>query len=129
MALKDRVREAREGAGLGVNELDRRITGKATPSGVVSKIESGERTRPSADVLEGVARHTGYEFAWIASGTLPKKKETAPKHPNLERAIEQMRPQLSARAIEVARRMGEACPVDLDPLDWSILLRDLSQKI
>mgnify|MGYP002410878042 FL=1 len=129
MAVKDRVREAREAAGLSVNELDRKITGKNTPSGAVSKVESGERKRPSVSFLEGVARHTGYEFVWLSTEKGPKRRGTAPKHPNLEAAIEAMRPQLSARAIEVARRMGEACPVDLDALDWGILLRDLSQKI
>lgn len=64
--LAERMRSAREARGWRVNELDRHA-GKAK-SGYASRIESGERTKVSPQILGAYARALGVNHEWLATG-------------------------------------------------------------
>jgi transcriptional regulator with XRE-family HTH domain len=130
MRIGERVRLARTRAGLGVNQLERAChLGK----GVISNIENGRRPNPDAETLRLIAEATSHQFTWLAFGEGPEKRgDTEPppsRWPGLEQAIEMLSAELSPRVVEVGRRMGAACPVDLDVTEWILVLRNLQKKI
>lgn len=71
--IGDRIRAAREKAGLSQRELADQIPGKAD-GGQVSKWERGEH-RPSDDTLKAIAQALGRDIAWFHSRE-PDKSHT-----------------------------------------------------
>jgi transcriptional regulator with XRE-family HTH domain len=65
MSIGQRVKEAREARGLGVNELDRKL-GKA--QGYTSRLERSDRA-PRGDTLEILSDALGVSVAWLLSQT------------------------------------------------------------
>ncbi len=72
MKLADRVREARLEAGLGMNELDRRIG--QPHGGYTTRLEAGEKKRPDPAVLNKIADALNVRLEWLLSGDLPKRE-------------------------------------------------------
>jgi transcriptional regulator with XRE-family HTH domain len=65
-ALGDRIRTAREKAGLGMNELDRAI---GQGSGYTSPLEKGEKASPDYRIIADIAKILTVRLEWILTGT------------------------------------------------------------
>lgn len=71
--LGDRLRVARESAGLGCNELER-VAGLKS---CVSRIERGERMAPRYDTVTALAHALGIRAEWLATGEGPMRREAS----------------------------------------------------
>lgn len=79
MSFKDFLKNAREKAGLGINELSR-ASGVSAP--YLSRLEKGERRPPMPDVLKKLAPHLKVDYndlmraaGWVDIPDDPKYKE------------------------------------------------------
>jgi transcriptional regulator with XRE-family HTH domain len=63
--LSTRITSAREAANLTAHGLEREAMLSA---GTVTRLESGERTRPTVDTLLKLSRVLGVRFEWLATG-------------------------------------------------------------
>lgn len=71
--LGDRLRQAREAAGLGCNELER-LAGLRS---CVSRIERGERLGSRYETLAALAGALGIRTEWLATGKGPRGEAVA----------------------------------------------------
>lgn len=70
MALKDRIKEAMDGAGLSAADLARK-TGRT--AGAVSQWLDGTTKNIKGDTAAAIEAATGYRASWITTGKLPKR--------------------------------------------------------
>lgn len=66
--LADRWKEAREAAGLRMNELDRLIGQR---SGYTTRLEKGEKLEPAVGIVAAAAREMRVSLAWLVDGEGP----------------------------------------------------------
>lgn len=65
MSMRDRIKQAREAAGLSKSELARRCG--VTPTSAIDWEREGG-TKPSVEKMERIALETGASFEWLATG-------------------------------------------------------------
>jgi transcriptional regulator with XRE-family HTH domain len=87
-----RVKAAREAAGLGLNELDARIDSK---SGYTSRIESGDRLSPRLEKLRLIAEATGVDPGWLITGEGSMKAGSGAQTPTRSLDLEERYPQVA----------------------------------
>ena len=77
--LGERWREAREDAGLGVNELDRLL---GQTSGVTSRVEADAKPQVTMVMVDRAARVLRVRLDWLVRGEGPKRApDSEPKEP------------------------------------------------
>lgn len=96
--IGERLREAREAAGIGVRELAR-LSGFESSHADVSKIEMGKQPRPSGPKLAAYAKVLGVSAEWLMTGEGPRARSRA--EPNVD--VDDAYP---ARASAIARMRG-----------------------
>lgn len=109
--IGERLREAREAAGLGVRELAR-LSGFESSHGDVSKIEQGKQPRPSGPKLAAYAKVLGVSSEWLMTGEGPRERradaaertvELDDPYPTRADAIARMKGAVSDEAIATVR--------------------------
>lgn len=82
MNLAERLRKARERAGLSQRELAARCqaVGHGISAGQIGKLEVGQRTNPRASDVDTIASVTGVSRRWLLLGE-GEMVETAPRSP------------------------------------------------
>lgn len=70
MSLASRVKEARQLRGIGMNELDR-LVGQS--SGYTTRLESGSKKMPSAEVMNRLASALRVHLSWLLTGQEPRE--------------------------------------------------------
>lgn len=101
--LGRRVQEAREEAGMGVNDLDRAI-GAAEGSGYTSRLESGDKVRPSAIFMARIASALKVRIEWLLRGEEPKRADAG------SRTVERDVPTYSEAEVYFADALAAGLP-------------------
>jgi len=137
--LGERLRFAREEAGLDTNELNRLVQlpdGSKLSDGYISSYETGRRTKMQGKYALAICATLHIRPAWLLEGTGPRRFSsgelpatlTAAKRdkPNLEAVLDaSRRKRWGASAIAAARALEH----DLPPGDWPSVLDRLEQAV
>ena len=84
MAIHDRIREAREQAGVSQTELARLLN---VTRSACSQWESAHGTAPRRERLEQLAQLLGVSFEWLATGRGGNGGEPPELHPDADREL------------------------------------------
>lgn len=120
-SIGERLKEAREKAGIGVRELAR-LSGFPMSHADVSKIEAGKQPRPNGPKLVAYAKVLGVSPEWLLSGTGPKARLSGEEpdandpYPARAAAIARMRGLVSEESIATVR--GDQLLGSLTEAEW-----------
>jgi transcriptional regulator with XRE-family HTH domain len=138
--LGQRLRQARERAGLGVNELTRKA---GVSQGVVTRIEQHQSKHTEAVTLQKLAQALGVTHEWLVDGgggareprgaareprgaAQDPRVELDDRYPNRLKAAEFARGQLPDAVIEQVLAEQLQADVDPDPIWWLDRMRLLA---